>query len=65
MLVAEQAAVHVSCRDGYVVADAVVRAADVSSILVETSQGLELLFTDAIVSIVRRNAAARERLRVR
>jgi hypothetical protein len=46
------------------VANAVVRAADVSSILVETSQGLELLFTDAIVSIVRRNAAARERLRI-
>jgi sRNA-binding regulator protein Hfq len=50
-LVAERTPVHLRCRDGYEVPNAIIRDAGTYALLVETEEGLELFFKHAIISI--------------
>jgi sRNA-binding regulator protein Hfq len=50
-LVAERTPVHLRCRDGYEVPNAIIRDAGTYALLVETDEGLELFFKHAIISI--------------
>jgi sRNA-binding regulator protein Hfq len=52
-LIEERVPVRVRCRDGYEIARGIIRDADTFAVLVETPNGLELLRTHALVSIVR------------
>jgi hypothetical protein len=59
-LLEERAPVHLRCRDGYEVPDAVLRDAGTSALLIETADGLELFLTRNIVSITMARTITRE-----
>lgn len=50
-LVLERTPVHLRCRDGYEVPEAIIRDAGTYALLVETPDGLELFFKHAIISV--------------
>ncbi|HKX17424.1 MAG TPA: hypothetical protein VJT33_05375 [bacterium] len=50
-LVLERTPVHLRCRDGYEVHEAIIRDAGTYALLVETPEGLELFFKHAIISV--------------
>lgn len=50
-LIAGKTPVHVRCRDGHEIPQAVVRDADAHALLIETPDGSELLLARAIISV--------------
>jgi sRNA-binding regulator protein Hfq len=55
-LIEKRIPVHVRCRDGYEVSNAIIQAADTFGLLVTSPNGLELLYTHAVVSIAHATA---------
>jgi len=43
--------IHIRCRDGYEIAEAVLKEFGTYTLLVETDEGRELIFKHAIISI--------------
>jgi sRNA-binding regulator protein Hfq len=55
-LIEQEVPVRIRCRDGYEVSNAVIQAADAFGLLVTSPNGLELLYTHAVVSIAHATA---------